>query len=207
MEFLRSFLGRRFAGKPVVASGIVDHFLRVLPSRQVMFLHLCVTFLAAAIFTPACILPLLYCPIWKRRTTPSLDRRGFCLVMVCCLNLTGGKAIQCGIWSSSRKIVSQLETSINLIACLIWLRYAMSKKYKVQYTKHTSLILMLFVRKSECFDKTFLETYFQYADFARQERHRPRFYCLAVSPLDGCVRVHSPNQIWRMRETACSLDW
>ena len=80
---------------------------------------------------------------------PSLDRCGFCLVMVCCLNLTGGKAIQCGIWSSSRKIVSQLETSINLIACLIWLRYAMSKKYKVQYTKHTSLILMLFVRKSK----------------------------------------------------------
>ena len=69
--------------------------------------------------------------------------------MVCCLNLTGGKAIQCGIWSSSRKIVSQLETSINLIACLIWLRYAMTKKYKLQYTKHTSLMLMLFVRKSK----------------------------------------------------------
>ena len=69
--------------------------------------------------------------------------------MVCCLNWTGGKAIQCGIWSSSRKIVSQLETSINLIACLIWLRYAMTKKYKVQYTKHTSLMLMLFVRKSK----------------------------------------------------------
>ena len=38
-----------------MASGNVDHFLRVLPSRQVMFLHLCVTFLAVAIFTPACI--------------------------------------------------------------------------------------------------------------------------------------------------------
>ena len=149
MEFLQSFPRRRFAGKPMVASGIVDHFLRVLPSRQVMFLHLCITFLTAAIFTPACIFPLLYCPIWKWRTTPSLDRCGFCLVMVCCLNLTGGKAIQCGIWSSSRKIVSQLETSINLIACLIWLRYAMSKKYKVQYTKHTSLMLLLFVRNSK----------------------------------------------------------
>ena len=149
MEFLQSFLRRRFAGKPMVASGIVDHFLRVLPSRQLMFLHLYVTFLTAAIFTPACIFPLLYCPIWKRRTTPSLERCGFCLVMDCCLNLTGGKAIQCGIWSSSRKIVSQLETSIHLIVCLIWLRYAMSKKYKVQYTKHTSLMLMVFVRKSK----------------------------------------------------------
>ena len=49
-------------------------------------------------------------------------------VMVCCLNLTGGKASQPDIWSSSRKIVSQLETIINLILCLIWLRYGMTEK-------------------------------------------------------------------------------